>query len=142
MDASQDLRTLAAHLAELDSAVSPETGQRLSTNRELLLQYPHPFPAVDCLFIRCGGDTHWSPLTHTTTVGCSAESDLVLASKYVSGSHCRIEGSEAGWLVRDLGSKNGVRVNGVRGKEFLLKDGDTVQLADVLLTFSRRVESE
>lgn len=141
MAAPEDFRTLATHLADLDSAISPDTGRRLKTNRELLREFPHPFPSVDCLFVRCGGDAHWFPLTRGTSIGSSPTNELVLDSKYVSTSHCRIEHTEVGWVVRDLDSKNGVRVNGVPGKEFLLKDGDTIQLADVLLTFSRQLES-
>jgi hypothetical protein len=45
-------------------------------------------------------------------VGRRDECDVVLRSSLVSGRHCELEWTEGGWSVRDLGSKNGTRVDG------------------------------
>jgi hypothetical protein len=55
----------------------------------------------------------------------------VLPERQVSRCHVRIERDEGGYLLRDLGSKNGTHVNGeeVREGPYRLKDGDEIQIA-------------
>jgi hypothetical protein len=70
-----------------------------------------------------------------TTIGRSADCDVVLPKRQVSRYHARIERDDAagpgGYLLRDLGSKNGTYVNGqeVVGEPYRLKDGDEIQIA-------------
>ena len=40
-----------------------------------------------------------------------------------------------GYLLRDLGSKNGTYVNGQRVQEYLLQEGDTVAIGDFTMNF-------
>lgn len=44
----------------------------------------------------------------------------------ISGLHFAIEGSERGFHLRDLGSRNGTKLNGARVKEALLRDQDYI----------------
>lgn len=45
-------------------------------------------------------------------IGRDPWSDLVLPDAGVSGAHCRLSWTPSGWTVRDLGSRNGTRVDG------------------------------
>ncbi|MGD2178014.1 MAG: FHA domain-containing protein [Anaerolineae bacterium] len=65
------------------------------------------------------------------TIGRSLDCDVVLPKRQVSRHHARIERCDGGYLLRDLGSKNGTFVNGqqVRGEPYRLKDGDEIQIA-------------
>jgi hypothetical protein len=65
------------------------------------------------------------------TIGRSVDCDIVLPKRQVSRYHARIERDDSGYLLRDLGSKNGTYVNGqeVRGDPYRLKDGDEIQIA-------------
>jgi hypothetical protein len=65
------------------------------------------------------------------TIGRSVDCDIVLPKRQVSRYHARIERDDGGYLLRDLGSKNGTYVNGqeVRGDPYRLKDGDEIQIA-------------
>lgn len=47
-----------------------------------------------------------------TLVGRSRASDLRLDEPFVSGLHASLHFGDAGWEIRDLGSRNGTRVNG------------------------------
>lgn len=70
-------------------------------------------------------------------VGRSRECDIVLDDPNVSRRHAEIRPSGAqGWLVRDLGSTNGVRVNGraVQGPH-PLESGDRLELGTVHVSF-------
>lgn len=70
-----------------------------------------------------------------TVIGRSRSCDLTLVSSQVSKSHAAIEIVEGVISIRDLGSRNGISVNGVnisRQKE--LKADDLILLGDVELT--------
>ena len=55
--------------------------------------------------------------------GRSAVNDLALEDKAISGTHFEISADEKGYLLRDLGSTNGVTYEGLRIKEVFLKPG-------------------
>ena len=66
-------------------------------------------------------------------IGRGPECDLVVADRQVSREHARIRRTAAGYMLQDLGSKNGTHLNGVPiQKEILLQDGDIIQIALVL----------
>ncbi len=78
--------------------------------------------------------TRW-PLSHeSVTLGRAADCDIVLSERQISRYHVRIERDIDGYLLRDLGSKNGTFVNGeqVRGQPYRLQDGDEISLATTL----------
>jgi hypothetical protein len=70
------------------------------------------------------------------TIGRSRECDIVLDDSNVSRRHAEISPSGQNWLIQDLGSTNGVRVNG-RGVDgpHPLESGDRVELGTVDVRF-------
>ena len=72
---------------------------------------------------------------HVMTIGRTAECEIRLTDTSVSRRHAEIRPSGDGWLVADLGSTNGTRVNGAVVTERKLKDGDTVSAGDSHLRF-------
>lgn len=70
------------------------------------------------------------------TLGRAPDAGFVLHDARVSRYHARIERRQDGYLLIDLGSANGVRVNGERiERERRLADGDAILLGDSLLHF-------
>lgn len=69
-----------------------------------------------------------------TTIGRSASCDVVLDSALISRRHARILRSEAGLFIEDLGSRNGIIVNGtlVRGSA-RLSAGDRLRIGPEIL---------
>jgi pSer/pThr/pTyr-binding forkhead associated (FHA) protein len=61
--------------------------------------------------------------------------DLVSRDLKVSRRHCRIEPGPDGWLLTDLQSSNGTRVNGRVRQQSRLRDGDEIQIGDTILRF-------
>ncbi len=55
-------------------------------------------------------------------VGSDPDADLVVADDTVSARHAEIRPTARGWLVRDLGSTNGIVINEVRVGEALLDE--------------------
>lgn len=70
-------------------------------------------------------------------VGRSPECDVVIdCSSKISRLHCALVQVDATWYVRDLGSMNGVFVNGVRiEKEMQLSEGMEVAIGDIKYQF-------
>ena len=60
-----------------------------------------------------GGDP--IPLTGSTqTIGRRSSSDVCLDFENVSGKHCELKYAHGLWHIRDLGSRNGTTVNGLK----------------------------
>ncbi|MFH2011050.1 MAG: sigma 54-interacting transcriptional regulator [bacterium] len=92
--------------------------RRLAGPRYLLI------PAEDRLVQLADGDLR---------VGTSPECGLVLADPTVSRIHCRIRCHRGTVRVRDLGSKNGVMLQGVRVSGGEVRVGDTLRLGNASL---------
>jgi hypothetical protein len=71
------------------------------------------------------------------TLGRSREADIVIDDSNVSRRHAEVRPGPQGWTVADLGSTNGVRVNGrsVGAQPHPLADGDRVELGTLQVTF-------
>jgi hypothetical protein len=66
------------------------------------------------------------------TIGRTIECDCVVSEPTVSRRHARLLRQEEGWILRDLGSRNGTRVNGVRvTHEVEVRPGDRVSFGAV-----------
>ncbi|MBE9523575.1 MAG: FHA domain-containing protein [Chloroflexi bacterium] len=69
-------------------------------------------------------------ITGAITLGREPNCDIHISDRQVSRIHARIIPAEDGILIKDLGSKNGIHVNGQRIKQpALLRDGDIVHIA-------------
>ena len=69
------------------------------------------------------------------TVGRAEASDVQLVDSSVSRGHAEVRARGDGFVVVDLGSTNGTRVNGVRVAEQELRDGDEVVFGNVAVRF-------
>jgi predicted component of type VI protein secretion system len=75
-----------------------------------------------------GGDN--IPLIRTPLVLGRREScDVCLRFPNVSGRHCELFFKDGFWIIRDLDSTNGVRVNGDKVVKKLLHPGDQITIA-------------
>ena len=62
-------------------------------------------------------------------VGRRDRCDIVLPFGNVSGQHCELELRDGYWHVRDLGSSNGIRVDGQKCMESALPPGTKLRIA-------------
>jgi hypothetical protein len=71
-----------------------------------------------------------------STIGRSRDADCVLRDPNVSRHHAELRRSTAGdWTIADLGSTNGIKVNGRRVGSTRLKAGDRVTLGTTTFQF-------
>lgn len=68
-------------------------------------------------------------------VGRGEKANFQLLSEEVSRKHARLTRHEGEYAIEDLGSRNGVLLNGLKVHAAVLRDGDLVQLGDVVLAY-------
>lgn len=79
--------------------------------------------------IALGGGEDIPLLQKRILIGRRENCDLVLRFPNVSGQHARLTLEEGYWFVKDLNSRNGTKVNGLRVDRKRLDHGDTLTLA-------------
>jgi pSer/pThr/pTyr-binding forkhead associated (FHA) protein len=86
-------------------------------------------------FPRAGGERF--------TIGRDAICDLAIADMTVSRQHAQLERTPDGWMLSDLESTNGTRVNGwrVRG-QVPVKVGDLVSFGSLEVILARADDAE
>jgi hypothetical protein len=72
------------------------------------------------------------------TIGRDAGCDMVLPDPTISRWHAGLRREATGWMLDDLGSTNGTRLNGWRVRERVpVRDGDLVSFGAVTYMFGR-----
>ena len=79
--------------------------------------------------IPVGGGDPIPLLKKTLLVGRRESCDIVLRFSNVSAHHCQLYCNEGYWYVKDMQSRNGIKVNGVRVTEKRLDPGDELSVA-------------
>src|SRR6185437_8323208 len=69
-----------------------------------------------------------------TLVGSAASADLSIADPTVSRLHAELEPRRDGLWIRDLGSRNGTFVNGIRITGARVPDGAKIQLGSTVVS--------
>jgi hypothetical protein len=72
---------------------------------------------------------------HPTVLGRNSDCTVPLADPRASRRHAEIRATADGFLVVDLGSMNGTKVNGVPVREHVLHDGDEIAVGATVMRF-------
>lgn len=75
-------------------------------------------------------------------IGRRTSCDICLPSNNVSSEHCELSFHHGCWHVRDLGSKNGVKVNGSRVQQQSLRPGDGIRIGELSFTIDYQLAEE
>ncbi len=70
-----------------------------------------------------------------TSIGRASDNVVHLLDEAVSRHHAEVIPGPHGYLLRDLGSENGIFVNGERAPEHVLREGDVIQIGARTLVF-------
>ena len=79
-------------------------------------------------------------LGDTVTIGRGASSTIQLADDQVSREHARIERKDDEYVIQDLGSSNGLILNGLQIQESVLEPGDEIEIGNATLVFEPSYE--
>jgi pSer/pThr/pTyr-binding forkhead associated (FHA) protein len=70
-----------------------------------------------------------------TVIGRGEDVQIVVDSAAVSRRHAQLKRTDHGFTCEDLGSSNGIFINGTRQEAAALQNGDTIQIGDALFVF-------
>lgn len=87
-----------------------------------------------------GGDP--IPLTRRImTMGRRESCDICLRFPNVSGLHCELSFRDGYWFIRDLGSTNGIKINGSRVLQRPMRPGDELGISNRRYTIQYKLAS-
>lgn len=81
-------------------------------------------------FVVVEGQRHLALSKPVVTIGRRTDNDVVVESSFVSRQHAQLRFRYGRFVLHDLGSRAGVWVNGERVREWALRPGDVIRLAD------------
>lgn len=109
---------------------------RINTLCEILLKYPPPDNSKQAfLLLKSPESTRWITINDPFTVGQHKDNELIVSDDFVSSRHCQIFRDNTEWMIHDLNSTNGIYVNHQKVSEKVLRDGDMVQIGNLLMIF-------
>jgi predicted component of type VI protein secretion system len=107
-----------------------------SSSQRISDQLGEPDPKRGRAVLKVAGGRAEPVGSRGAVMGRSRDCDVVLEDPNVSRRHAEVRPSGGGWIVNDLGSTNGIKVNGRRvdGPQSL-RPGDVVELGTSRVTF-------
>jgi Protein of unknown function (DUF3662)/FHA domain len=125
-----------------DQAAEPQQAEEghtmvYSSSERLSEPLREPDPRRGTARLRIGGRVELLG-SGGATLGRSRDADIVLDDANVSRKHAEVRPSGGSWIVRDLDSTNGVKVNGRRvdpARAQSIKPGDVIELGTSRATF-------
>ncbi len=93
-------------------------------------------PAVALRAVLESGDRRFALSSPATVVGRGRDSDIKLDDPNISRRHVEFRAQGSDWVVSDMGSTNGTRLNGgALAGPAVLRGGDVVELGNTVLKF-------
>jgi pSer/pThr/pTyr-binding forkhead associated (FHA) protein len=83
-----------------------------------------------------GGTRHQIP-PDGAVLGRSRDCEITIEDPNVSRRHAQVRLENGSWSIADLGSTNGIEVNGERVDQAMLESGDRIVLGRTELVFER-----
>jgi len=126
--------------AFMDKVVFDKTGSSVTLIKRFGVQEPElelekaPAPPVrdpeETILVLRGSDglKDYEIVKERVTLGRDPSCDIVVKSSSVSHHHCILFLHEGWWFVRDLKSRNGIKVNGVKQENHLIPPKSTLSI--------------
>jgi pSer/pThr/pTyr-binding forkhead associated (FHA) protein len=77
----------------------------------------------------------------TITVGRLSDNDLVIDDPSISSHHAELVHKDGDYVLKDLQSTNGTKVNGEKGTQWDLQDGDVIIFGKVASAYASEIPS-
>ncbi|ORZ30913.1 hypothetical protein BCR44DRAFT_63776 [Catenaria anguillulae PL171] len=122
--------------ASSSSAHAPSSSDRSYSTAQRRRSTPKARDALLLFTTAHGGRQEYPLALGTTNIGRKEDNHISLQCAKISKFHAAIERTEAGYILRDRNSSNGVKLNDVFISQAVpLADGDRIQIGSVVLTF-------
>lgn len=136
---------VAAHDSNLAASPQPDRSSSAvetpsDDGERVVVTVPPPSLAASSVSVVCAlilpdGSRHVLE-NERVTIGRQSTCSIVIKDSNVSREHVQFRRGHDGWTVRDLGSTNGTKINGVRVEgEQLLANGDVVLVGSIPVRF-------
>jgi hypothetical protein len=112
---------------DTNQVVRPEAVKYMADARKLTISR--------LVLLSDGAERSFPLIRDTCTLGRHRNNDVVIADPKVSSFHARIDRTAEGFVLVDLGSRNGSFVNGKRVTSGALQTGDEVRLGTARLVY-------
>lgn len=100
-------------------------------------------PQNYCLSMNLDGQNKIFPLQQSQVkIGRNAENDLVIPQSSISGAHALLYWAQGRYWVKDLGSRNGTYVAGIRVTESPLRSGDEIKIGKHPILFTNSQDQQ
>ena len=96
---------------------------------------PHDRPHVLEMVAGPGAPTQFVLEDEEIVIGRSSGADLQVLTKELSRNHVRLTRDGNEYSCHDPGSRNGIFLNGLRIHSAVLRDGDTLQIGNVVFKY-------
>jgi hypothetical protein len=121
--------------AATPSAVVPESGEAVVVQPIAASMSAPVAGAITSAIVLEDGTRHVLD-TERVTIGRQSGCTITIRDTNVSREHVQLRRRPNGWTLRDLGSTNGTKLNGVRVEgEQILANGDVIMLGAIKVTF-------
>ncbi len=95
------------------------------------------------VFTKKGPDKPYKLGNTQIVIGRSPDCSIVIKSNQLSRKHCRIYPGPRGYVIEDLGSSNGTKINGIKITEGVtINEDDKIKLGDAEFYFTLIVETK
>jgi hypothetical protein len=101
---------------------------------------PPPPPEREVVTLTVAGRKH-EVTSSRVVIGRSREADIRVADVNISRRHAEVRQEGAGYWIVDLGSTNGLEVNGKRAERARLRDGDRILVGSTEIVFGLSLPS-
>jgi pSer/pThr/pTyr-binding forkhead associated (FHA) protein len=101
---------------------------------------PPPEPVREVVTLTVAGRKH-EITKPSVVIGRSREADIRVSDVNVSRRHAELRQDGTAYLIVDLGSTNGLEVNGKRTDRAKVRDGDRITIGSTELVFGRSLPS-
>ncbi|MBN1978704.1 MAG: FHA domain-containing protein [Anaerolineae bacterium] len=108
---------------------SDETETEVEAEVEDIVPRGHPFLILD-------GRRHVNLLRATVAIGRALDNDVILEDPRVSRHHAQLRRRYGRYVLYDLGSSRGTKINGYPIEECVLHAGDVISFAGVQIIYS------
>ena len=133
-DAELPLRDVRITLADRVPPMEERTGEMsIARLQEMLAHKDRPETRA---YLIVESERTFNLTESTVRIGRALDNDLILEDRRISRHHAQLRQRYGRYILQDLGSRGGTKVNGFPVQEIVLRPGDMITLSGVSLIYA------
>ncbi|RLC97913.1 MAG: hypothetical protein DRI77_06215 [Chloroflexi bacterium] len=127
---------LGPHQVRVEARWMPEETESLEKTREMEPEEEAAIAPPGRPFLILGGQRHVNLLQAVVSVGRALDNDIIVEDPRVSRHHAQLRRRYGRYVLYDMGSSGGTRINDYPVEECVLHAGDVISFAGVQVIYS------